>query len=208
MTAVVCSRFPVPGSPFPLLGSPFPVLGFHVLFVSMTDLEILTALDSAVTEPRLAQHVASVVPTLEDRLRLNPDASMAWEPIPLDVYKSLPTEIQSSWIFVLRKGTTTGAERHPNSHQRMMSYRGSADFPEVHDGGWQSHRLTSDRSRPINERWASIPPYTWHQGIVDPNEHWVVVSFHTVPAEELIEERPTEDGGVVGRPYVTPDADA
>ena len=172
----------------------------------MTDLEILTALDAAVADPRLAQHVARVVPTLELRLRLNPDASMAWEPIPLDTFGPLPADIRSSWIFVLRKGVTTGAERHPNSHQRMMSYRGSADFPEVHDGNWQSHRLTSDRSRPIRERWASIPPYTWHQAIVDPDDHWVVVSFHTVEAADLVEERPTEEGKVTGRLYLTPDS--
>lgn len=172
----------------------------------MTDLDILTELDAAVAEPAIAQYVNSVVPTLELRLRLDPTAIMAWEPIPLEKYRSLPLEIRSSWIFVLRKGTTTGAERHPNSHQRMMSYRGTADFPEVHDETWVSHRLTSDRSRPIAERWASIPPYTWHQGMVDADQHWVVVSFHTVPAEELIEERPTDAGGVEGKLYLEPGA--
>jgi hypothetical protein len=163
----------------------------------MTETEILTALDAAVDSPAIARHVANALPTLELRLRLDPDASMSWEPIPLETFdKPLPPGIRSSWIFVLRKGTTTGAERHPNSHQRMRSYRGTADFPEIHNGAWQSHRLTSDRSRPISERWATIPPYTWHQGIVDADENWVVVSFHTVPADELIEERPAEGDGV------------
>jgi hypothetical protein len=83
-----------------------------------------------------------------------------------------------------------------------MSFRGGGDFPVQRDGEWQSHRLTSDRARPLEERWVSIPPSTWHQGIVDPDEHWVVVSFHTVPAEDLIEERPKEDGSVEGRPYI------
>ena len=171
--------------------------------LAMTETEILTALDAAVDSPAIARHVANALPTLELRLRLDPDASMSWEPIPLDTFdKPLPPEIRSSWIFVLRKGTTTGAERHPNSHQRMRSYRGGADFPEVHDGEWQSHRLTSDRSRPIFERWATIPPSTWHQGIVDSDENWVVVSFHTVPANEHIEERPTEDDGVAQKHYV------
>ena len=39
------------------------------------------------------------------------------------------------------------------------------------------------------ERWLSIPPDTWHQGVVG-DEDWVVVSFHTVPKTELVEERP------------------
>ena len=169
----------------------------------MTDLEILAALDSAVANPRVAEHVATALPELERRLRIDPGAIMSWEPIPLDIYGSgLPEEIRSSWIFVLRKGTTTGAERHPNSHQRMMSFRGSADFPIQRDGKWESNRLTSDRSAPISERWVSIPPYTWHQGIVDADGDWVVVSFHTVVASELIEERPADDGGVVQMLYL------
>jgi hypothetical protein len=41
-------------------------------------------------------------------------------------------------------------------------------------------------------RWVSIPAGTWHQAVV-PDEDWVVVSFHTVPEDELIEERPDRD---------------
>jgi len=169
----------------------------------MTDSEILAHLDAAASNARIARHVENRLPALERQLDDDPTAIMSWEPIPLELYGStLPPEIRSSWIFVLREGTTTGAERHPNSHQRMMSYRGSADFPEIHDGEWRSHPLTSDRSAPIPDRWASIPPYTWHQAVVPPGEHWVVVSFHTVLAEELIEERPTAEGDVHGRAYL------
>ena len=171
----------------------------------MTDLEILTALDSAVANPRITRHVADALPALELRLRLDPSAIMSWEPIPLETYGPLPPEIRSSWIFILRKGITTGAERHPNSHQRMMSFRGSGDFPVQRDGKWESRRLTSDRSAPLTERWVSIPPFTWHQGIVDPDENWVVVSFHTVLASELIEERPSDDGSVEQRLYLEPE---
>jgi len=160
----------------------------------MTEDDILTALDAAVAEPALARHLASVVPKLEHQLSLDPDAIMAWEPIPLGTYRELPSGIKSSWVFILRAGITTGAERHPNSHQRMVSYRGSGDFPTQRDGQWESHQLSSDRTRGVSERWVSIPPYTWHQGIVDPGENWVVVSFHTVEAEALIEERPGERG--------------
>jgi hypothetical protein len=163
----------------------------------MTEDEILAALDDAVASPMLARHLATVIPTLELRLRIDVGASMAWEPIPLDVYGQLPDGIRSSWVFVLRAATTTGAERHPNSHQRMVSYRGSGDFPTQQDGEWQSHRLTSDRGVGIADRWVSIPPYTWHQGIVDPGENWVVVSFHTVEAGALIEERPGAGEGLV-----------
>jgi hypothetical protein len=114
----------------------------------------------------------------------------AWEPVPLELYReTLAPEIRSSWVFVLRRGVTTGAERHPNSRQRMLSWTGSGNF-QVHDGRrWVSHDLESDRRAPLERRWISIPEETWHQGVVGDQE-WLVLSFHTVAAEELIEERP------------------
>ena len=78
----------------------------------------------------------------------------------------------------------------------MMSLTGSGDLqtgPDP-DGPWQANRLTSDRSRPLQQRWISIPQNTWHQPVVPAGDDWVVVSFHTVPAEELIEERPAANG--------------
>jgi hypothetical protein len=64
---------------------------------------------------------------------------MAWEPIPLSIYgNALPAMIRSIWVFILRAGTNTGAERHPNSHQRMMSFEGSGDM-QIRD-----ERQTSD----------------------------------------------------------------
>lgn len=130
---------------------------------------------------------------------------MAWEPIPQSVFDaSLPPAIQSSWVFVLRAGAVTGAERHPNSHQRMMSYQGTGDLQTGGDGRWQSNLLQSKRGGRLEERWVSVPPNVWHQAVV-PGSDWVVVSFHTVSAKELIAERP--DSGVVDtmkqRKYVT-----
>jgi hypothetical protein len=189
---------------------------------------------------------------------------MAWEPIPLSIYgNALPAMIRSSWVFILRAGTNTGAERHPNSHQRMMSFEGSGDMqvedeqqtsdvslrpievyapaggqmsevsefrnakggfqnrnpqdssqrsekPETSNaerstpnaevrpqsaepsGKWQSNVLVSDPVALLERRWISIPENVWHQPVVSKEADWVVVSFHTVPAEELIEERPID----------------
>ena len=49
--------------------------------------------------------------------------------------------------------------------------------------------LTGNPEAPLLSRWASIPPNTWHQAVVAA-AHWIVISFHTVPDDELIEERP------------------
>ena len=58
--------------------------------------------------------------------------------------------------------------------------------------------LVSVRSTEMERRWLSIPVNVWHQAVVL-NTDWVVVSFHTVPAEELIEERPDPFDAVLKR---------
>jgi len=70
-----------------------------------------------------------------------------------------------------------------------MSYRGSGDLQTIVDAQWCSNELVSDPPMPLLRRCASIPVKVWHQAVV-PNQNWAVVSFHTVPAHELIEERP------------------
>jgi ketosteroid isomerase-like protein len=70
-----------------------------------------------------------------------------------------------------------------------MSFRGVGDMQTGGEGRWRSNALTSEHGAELEQRWVSIPENTWHQAVV-PDADWVVVSFHTVPAEELIEERP------------------
>jgi hypothetical protein len=43
--------------------------------------------------------------------------------------------------------------------------------------------LISDSDAPLEKRWISIPQNVWHQPIISKEADWVVVSFHTVPAE-------------------------
>ena len=96
-------------------------------------------------------------------------------------------------MFALRAGSTTGAERHPNSHQRVMSIIGSADLQTWNGTAWASHRLTSRSDAGVPERWLSIPPGTWHRPVVDPAQDWFVMSFHTAEAHQLIEELASND---------------
>ena len=131
---------------------------------------------------------------------------MAWEPIPLTLFRgALPALIRSSWVFILRAGANTGAERHPNSHQRMMSFEGTGDLQteaqpsgassrEPSDIIWRSNILVSDPEATLERRLISIPQNVWHRPVIAKDANWVVVSFHTVPAEELIEERPPTRG--------------
>ena len=149
---------------------------------------IVRALDGIVRTEAVAATIDAALARVVRQLEASTEL-MAWEVVPLDAFKGgLPESIRSCWIFVIRTGASTGAERHPNSHQRSFSLVGSGTF-ELHDGSrWLAHPLVSADDR-LAERWVSIPPSTWHRLFVGPVA-WGMVSFHTVAAEELIEERP------------------
>jgi hypothetical protein len=117
-------------------------------------------------------------------------ATMAWETVPLTTFDAvLPPSIASSWVFVIRADGETGPERHPNSHQRSLSLVGQGEFQLWSGSGWESHPLTSAPDDPVDRRWVSIPPFTWHRLYVGASP-WGMVSFHTVPAADLVEEKP------------------
>jgi hypothetical protein len=167
----------------------------------------LEKLDTIVRSDELRAEIGPTVDRVCTALSEKPEALMTWEPIPLKIFgEGLPPEIRSGWIFVLRAGADTGAERHPNSHQRMMTLHGSGDMRVRADAAsstWESNVLVSEPSAPLERRWISIPPNVWHRPVVGRNADWVVISFHTVPAEELIEEKLNESGaGMKRKKYV------
>jgi hypothetical protein len=158
---------------------------------SVEERAILQSLDAAISDEAVIAKLDLLVAQVEAKLAQDPAAVMAYEPVPLNWYGGkLPGPIRSSWVFILRARTNTGAERHPNSRQRVASYRGTGDL-QVWDDQWRSNFLKSEAETSLESRWLSIPVNVWHQVVV-PENNWVVVSFHTVPAEELIEERPVQ----------------
>jgi hypothetical protein len=166
---------------------------------------LLDALDAVLRSERIQKQIRPIVERVRANLARKKDALMTWEPIALNVFASaLPSEIRSAWIFVLRAGADTGAERHPNSHQRMMTFAGNGDMQIGEPGNWQSNVLISDPEAPLEQRWISILPNTWHRPVVGKDADWTVVSFHTVPAEELIEEKPDDSskGGTKQMKYM------
>jgi hypothetical protein len=163
---------------------------------------LLNQLDQIVSSEDVRSHIVPIVKRVREDLATKPEALMAWEPVALEMFgENLPPNIESGWVFVLRAGADTGAERHPNSHQRMMTFAGTGDMKidakgtpnEVEaesDIAWHSHVLVSDSHAPLERRWVSIPKNIWHRPVIPNDGDWVVVSFHTVSAAELIEERP------------------
>ena len=152
---------------------------------------VLEALDAVLRSETLRAQIRPIVERLRAELARKTEALMTWEPIPLSVFdRALPHGIRSAWVFILRAGADTGAERHPNSHQRMMSFEGGGDLQTGEPGRWQSNILISEPVAPLEQRWISIPPNVWHRPVVGRDADWAVVSFHTVEAHELIEEKP------------------
>ena len=150
--------------------------------------QVVLALDTAVRNSDLARQINDALRRTAEALRSS-DRPMAWETIPLDLFETLPAGILSCWVFMLRASQDTGAEQHPNSHQRSLSLLGEGDVQLQEHGEWRSYPLRSDLGAQLDARWVTIPPNTWHRWRVGPG-NWGVLSFHTVPAEELIEERP------------------
>jgi hypothetical protein len=138
---------------------------------------------------------ASIIGTTLQRVLRQLDASaklMAWETVPLRAFADgLPESIRSCWIFVIRAGAATGAERHPNSHQRSYSLIGGGTFELRVGTSWHLHPLKSTDRTSVEQLWVSIPPSTWHR-LFGGSEAWGMLSFHTVTPDALIEERPVD----------------
>lgn len=168
---------------------------------------ILEVLDALVCHRDVRHELEVIGSRLEEKLEADQSALLVWEPVDLSMYRGpIPSEIRSSWVFVLRANTVSGAERHPNSIQRVMSFRGSADLQtqqtEQPGETWASNHLVSRPTAALEDRWLSIPTGVWHQGVMT-QDNWVVVSFHTVLAQDLIEERPvSKTGETVQRTYI------
>jgi hypothetical protein len=125
-----------------------------------TERRTLQTLEGLIRQPAAMTEIESIAARVERQLERDVAAPLDWEPVPLEAYAGkLPPGIRSSWVFILRASTTTGAERHPNSHQRVMSYRGSGDLQVMADGVWQSNLLVSDSCALLERRWLSIPPF-------------------------------------------------
>src|SRR5438309_11608872 len=139
---------------------------------------LLEALDTIVGSEEVRAQIYPIVERVRTELARNKKAQMTWEPIPLTIYGgALPSGIRSSWVFILRAGAATGAERHPNSHQRMMSFEGTGDLqteaepadessPEPSDIIWRSNILVSDPEAALERRWISIPQNVWHRPVI------------------------------------------
>jgi mannose-6-phosphate isomerase-like protein (cupin superfamily) len=122
-----------------------------------------------------------------DELRetLGRSESFVWMSVPLQsVDVTLPHQIASCWVFVLKGGTSSGCHKHPNSVQHMIALNGSGT---ALIGGTASAIVPYDSpGHSIEEKWQVIDTGVPHEFLPE-GEDMAVVSFHTCPAEELEE---------------------
>jgi quercetin dioxygenase-like cupin family protein len=143
----------------------------------------LRALDTLI-EGELRPQIAEAVDVAR-RMSATSREPFGWRFIDLGA-RNLPDGIRSAAVFVLPAGTTPPAHHHPNSIQHMRVLAGRAvvtlrsrESTAQHDPG----RYGVGGERP----WLVIPRGVVHQLKVLPEGELVVLSFHTVPEEDLLE---------------------
>jgi len=151
---------------------------------------VAAELSHLVNSFRKSDPIAPVLTRVERALESRPDQPQAWEPLSVSTLPfSIPADIRSCWVFVLRAGASFGAERHPNSHQRTIALSGEALFEVLVDDSWSKLLIRATTDEMDSASAISIAPSVWHR-ITIGEGNFVSVSFHTALAEQLIEETP------------------
>lgn len=117
-------------------------------------------------------------------------------------------------LFLLRSGTRMAVpERHRNSVQRLVSYRGSGSIHQGVPGGdpegLRARAICSpgaDESG-LARHWDIVPAGVWHYPEADGGEDWATLTFHSAAEGEIVDEycgtatllsstgNPKEEGG-------------
>jgi len=162
----------------------------------------MRALSACAHEPEMHRFLRGAAHALCQTLAENRELKSTQASIPLEFYRTtLPNDVRSSWVFVLRPRHAYEAERHPNSVQRMFALDGPGAMEVWEGDAWRRHELEASP----RDGGLSLPTQTWHRPVIL-TRMWAVVSFHTVLATELVEELgdPAKGGGVLAsRHYQT-----
>lgn len=156
--------------------------------MEISEKALLETLDDLVFRAGIQKALKDVAQQAQNGLTAEPDRPAVSIPVELELFPSnLPPTIRSCRVFVLRAASKTSIERHTNSYQRVVSFSGPGSIRTLSRDGWISHKLSSDRSLPLDRRWHGVGENVWHQPMAGP-ENWVAIAFHTAPADELQDE--------------------
>ena len=141
------------------------------------DLPKLTAL---VKEMLRNRKVLDVIDDLKAQLA-ETDEPFIWATLPENLIgKGFPTGIRSAWIFVLRPHYRTSPHYHPNSIQHTAIIEGDG---QAKIGNQQIKLEIFNNRQPI---WYVIEKGVSHEFVTEKSPV-VVISFHTCPANDLVE---------------------
>jgi hypothetical protein len=144
----------------------------------------LQQLNDAVAELVTRPAIRSVVDTLKEELQLTSEP-FVWSTIDLNtVTTPLPDEIESGWIFVLKKDVPSGCHYHPNSIQHMVMIEGAGTSKVGAAAGRM--KLFEAQGSAFEECWYVIPEGVPHEFFPE-GKDVVVMSFHTCDSDELEE---------------------
>ena len=124
------------------------------------------------------------VEQLNEEINLS-DEPFVWSTIDLNsIDSSLPENIRSCWVFVLKKDVPSGCHYHPNSVQHMVTVRGEG----MSKVGGVSKRLVQfgSPSDSLTDKWLVIGKGVPHEFFPE-KQNMTVVSFHTCLSEDLEE---------------------
>ena len=133
----------------------------------------LAALDELVQRSRPELDEA----TQKARAMLETGEEFGWEFVSLE---PLPEGISSTGLFVLPARSSPTPHRHPNSVQHMRRLAGEARVQVTMDDDSLERQVT------VENPWMVIEKDATHAIHVGPEE-FVVISFHTVSQDELLE---------------------
>jgi mannose-6-phosphate isomerase-like protein (cupin superfamily) len=150
-----------------------------------TDLPKLTSLVKKILKNRDA---LNIINGLKAQL-LESNEPFVWATLPRQLIgEEFPKGIHSAWIFVLKPNRHTSSHYHPNStqHTAVIEGDGSARI------GNQEVELQVFNPDDIQPIWYVIGKNISHEFMTG-DSPVVVISFHTCPADELVEVE-TESG--------------
>lgn len=98
-------------------------------------------------------------------------------------------------LFLLRRGARMAVpERHRNSVQRLVSYRGSGSIHRGVPGGdpvglkARAIRSPGADESDLARHWDIVPAGVWHFPEADGGEDWATVTFHSASEGEIVDE--------------------
>lgn len=134
---------------------------------------------------------------LEAKLETRPEPphSTCAVPIELFVDDARHDEVRLCRLFLLRRGARMAVpERHRNSVQRLVSYRGRGSIHQGIPGGGPEGLRTRAVFSPdadtadLDRHWDIVLEGVWHFPEAAEDEDWATVTFHSATEDEIVDE--------------------